>query len=212
MKNGLPRFDPFWTALGKVFLWLLFHIYLPAKVIGRKNMPRKGAVIVIANHVSYIDPIFIGWALQPRLIHYMGKKELFHNKFVRFIITRWGMFPVDRDSFDRHAMTVALTMLKEGAVLGLFPEGTRSSSGELQQMRSGAVRFAIKMRCPLLPVAISGTEKSYPRGAKFPKPARLKLNVGQPFELSQFYDTPMTSEASEQAIAIMREKIAALQG
>lgn len=210
MKQPAPRFDPLWTAIGKVFLWILFHTYLPTRVRGRQNVPRSGPLIIIANHVSYIDPILIGWAVQPRLTHYMGKKELFNNKFIRFIISKWGMFPVDREHVDRTAMLQAITLLREGKTLGLFPEGTRSSSGELQQMRSGAIRFAIKTRSPLLPVGVTGTDKSYPRGTKLPKPARLGVRIGQPFEFSEFYDQPMTAEQTEQAIALMRDKIAAL--
>ncbi len=210
MKQAMPRFDPFWTVAGKIFLWLLFHTYLPTRVRGRFNIPRRGPVILIANHISYLDPMLIGWASLPRLVYYMGKKELFDSRFVSFILSRWGTFPVDRSSLDRQAIVISLALLKDGQVLGLFPEGTRSGSGEMQQMRSGAVRFAVKMRCPILPVGVKGTDRSFGRGAKLPKPARLSVRFGQPFELTEFYDQPMTAERTEQAVNLMHEKIAAL--
>lgn len=210
MKQPLPSFDPFWAFLGRIFLWLLFHTYLPARVRGRGSIPKSGPVIIIANHISYLDPLFVGWAALPRLAHFMGKQELFDSRFIRFILTRWGTFPVDRAHLDRNAIVISLGLLKDGRVLGMFPEGTRSGTGEMQQMRSGAVRFAIKMRCPLLPVGIKGTDRSFGRGAKFPKPARISLRFGQPFELTEFYDQTMTPQLTEQAIGIMHDKISAL--
>ncbi|MDQ6695362.1 MAG: 1-acyl-sn-glycerol-3-phosphate acyltransferase [Chloroflexota bacterium] len=198
-----------WYRVIRLFFTLVLHTIWPLKVKGARYVPRQGAAIVVANHLSYIDPFVIGYSAN-RLVSYMGKKELFGMPFVGFLLRRVGGFPVDRSRPDAASMKVAMTVLKDGELLGLFPEGTRGETGEMQELRSGAARLAARMRVPILPAAVSGTERALPKG-KLPRPARVRVAFGPPFELTELYNRNDKGEAMERAVEQIRERIEALQ-
>ena len=137
------------------------------KVEGFENIPKKGALIIASNHVSYLDPAVLVASLN-RKIYFITKKEVFKNTFVSFILKNLNAFSVDRENVDMLAFKKAINILREKKVLGIFPEGTRSSNGELQKLKLGAIKIAMKTGVPILPVGIIGTHKIYPRGIKFP--------------------------------------------
>ncbi len=137
------------------------------KVEGFENIPKKGAVIIASNHVSYLDPAVLVASLN-RKIYFITKKEVFKNTFVSFILKNLNAFSVDRENVDILAFKKAINILREEKVLGIFPEGTRSSNGELQELKLGAIKIAMKTGVPILPVGITGTHKIYPRSIKFP--------------------------------------------
>ncbi|HUS17248.1 MAG TPA: lysophospholipid acyltransferase family protein, partial [Chloroflexia bacterium] len=97
-------------------------------------------------------------------------------------------FPVDRSRKDTASLRTALAVLKAGEVLGMFPEGTRSTTGDLQELRTGALRLAIRNRAPLIPAGIEGTDRSLPPHSRFPKPAKVTIAFGAPIDLSALYD------------------------
>src|SRR6476646_10569509 len=118
-----------WYRGLRLFFWLVFHTLWPLKIVGGKeNVPRTGAAIVVSNHLSMIDPFVVSFGAH-RLLNFMGKEELFRIPFVGFLGRKLGAFPVDRSRRDAASMRIAFTILKKGEVLGMFPEGTRSTSG-----------------------------------------------------------------------------------
>ncbi len=120
------------------FFRLIFYTLFRTRVYGRENIPAEGAVILAANHASNIDPPLMA-SLIERPVSYMAKIELFENPIFGAAIRRCHAFPVKRGESDRGAIKAAVTVLKEGRVLGLFPEGTRSKTGELQKAEFRAV-------------------------------------------------------------------------
>lgn len=140
------------------FLYALFtFLKLPLcrlRVEGREHMPATGGCVVACNHSMGPDYIVLGYA-SPRQIFYMAKIELFqiHPWFSKFLDTV-GAFPVHRGRNDVEALTAAKTLLHRGKVLGMFPEGTRSRTGELRRGKTGAVRIAMLAQSPVVPAVV----------------------------------------------------------
>jgi len=145
-------FYPVARAICRIVLMLLrrWEIY------GIENMPEKGPVVVVANHTSYWDPVVVGCAFN-RKIYFMAKGELFRIPLLGSLITWLGAFPVYRDRVDSTAIRTALTHLKAGRVVGLFPEGTRSHTNELLEPHIGATMIASRVGASIVPVALDGT-------------------------------------------------------
>ncbi|MFZ5597695.1 MAG: lysophospholipid acyltransferase family protein [Bacillota bacterium] len=144
------------------FAWWVCRIYLllvrRMKITGVENVPLQGGLVLISNHVSYWDPVIIGCALpRKRHIYFMAKQELFKIPLLGRLINKLGAFPVKRDGADRSAIRTALEHLAEGRVVGIFPEGTRSKTGDIQEPHMGAAMLSIKGSVPVLPVAVIGS-------------------------------------------------------
>jgi 1-acyl-sn-glycerol-3-phosphate acyltransferase len=146
------------------------------EIIGIENLPESGGFIIASNHVSYLDPAVLVASLN-RKIYFITKKEVFKNTFLSFLLNKLNAFSVDRENIDMLALKKAINILQEEIVLGIFPEGTRSSNGELQELKLGAIKIAMKTGVPILPVGITGTHKIYPRGIKFPILFKNKIIV-----------------------------------
>ncbi|MBU1035411.1 1-acyl-sn-glycerol-3-phosphate acyltransferase [bacterium] len=162
--------------VARALCWLLLKIFWRMEIIGIENLPESGGLIIASNHVSYLDPAVLVASLN-RKIYFIAKKEVFKNTFVSFILKSLNAFSVDRENVDILAFKKAINILREEKVLGIFPEGTRSSNGELQELKLGAIKIAMKTGVPILPVGIIGTHKIYPRGIKFPILFKHKIIV-----------------------------------
>jgi 1-acyl-sn-glycerol-3-phosphate acyltransferase len=152
------------------------------------ELPRDGPLILAANHASNLDAPVIGAWLIPKLgrrIHWLGKKELFDWPVVGWVAANGGVHPVDRGSADVEAFRLARRILDEGQVLFVFPEGTRSPDGSLQEAHDGLASLALRTGAPIVPIAIAGSSKVWPRGQKLPHPGgRVTVRVGRPFRLA----------------------------
>lgn len=142
-------------------------------ITGLEHLPAEGAVIVASNHVTGWDPPLLG-VLLPRPIHYMAKEELFRNKLFGAVLRALGAFPVKRGATDIGSVKQALKLLREGKVFGIFVEGTRSRSGELQEAKGGAAMFALKTKAPVVPSHITAGPKGWRR--------RIEIQLGPPIE------------------------------
>lgn len=156
----------------KVIVLMIFKLMFKIKVIGKENVPKTGPVIVCSNHISNFDPPVVGITF-PRTIHFMAKEELFHNRFLKLLLTKLNAFPVKRGMRDRQALRDGLKVLEDGHTLGLFPEGTRSKDGQLKQGLAGAGFFAMRANATVIPCAIIGTYKKF---------TTLKVIYGKPIE------------------------------
>ena len=148
------------------------------KVEGLENVPLEGPVIVACNHVSYWDPVLIGCAL-PRQVFFMAKDDLFEKPVLGFLIKKLGAFPVKRKQGDVSAIRKSLQILKENKVLGIFPEGTRSKSGAIQEALAGVVLIMEKSKAPILPLKVYGA-----RGLLRQKRGNIGVIIGKPFYAS----------------------------
>ena len=154
----------------------LFSLFFRWQVSGADKIPVTGGVIIAANHISLWDPPVIGAAIT-RQIHFMAKEQLFANTVFAWLISRLGAFPVRRGMADRTAIRTALSLLEDGKVLGLFPEGTRSKTGKLGRPEPGLAMLAVKAGVPVVPTAIIGTNNVFREGKLLPK---FKIIFGKP--------------------------------
>ncbi|MCY0877611.1 MAG: lysophospholipid acyltransferase family protein [Firmicutes bacterium] len=161
----------YWTLYWVVRTILM--LYFRVRVTGLENVPKEGALIVIANHRSGFDPPMVG-AILRRPVHFMTKVELFSYPFLPWIFKYVQAYPVRRGRPDRQAIRHSLDILRRGEVIVLFPEGHRSETGELQEARSGVVYLAQKTGCQLLPIGISG---------RYGFRRTIRYVIGQPFRL-----------------------------
>lgn len=162
--------------------WLLFKF----KVIGGENAPRKGGLLITSNHVSHLDPPLVGVAF-PRYVFHMAKRELFTVGWLYALMKSLGTIMVDRGS-GQPAVDEAIRYINNGAAVIIFPEGTRSKEGRLQKGRSGAVVIAIQAGCPILPVAIAGSQHGLTKGSKSIKAVPVKVFIGEPYSIDYHGD------------------------
>ncbi len=187
----------------RFLLRLLFRLYNRWEVAGRRHVPQTGGVLLIANHTSYADPPIVGAAC-PRPVHFLAKAELFRIPLLSGLIRRTHAFPVRRGGADRAALRQAIRLLREGKVLLIFPEGTRSPDGRLQELELGAAFIALSAPAQVVPVAIIGADHLLPRGKPILLPAKLRLSFGPPLDLSPFQGRPPSRDLCEQAAKLMQ--------
>ncbi|MEW6616629.1 MAG: lysophospholipid acyltransferase family protein [Thermodesulfobacteriota bacterium] len=163
----------------KLIVSLFFHSYIRLDIIGDRNIPRSGGVILAPNHISYLDPLLLGVGVK-RKVYSMAKEELFKNAILRFIMTHLKAFPVKRGRVDRYALKRSLQILNQGKVLNVFPEGTIPLNSNTIEGKPGVAWLALKANVPVVPVKIIGSEKLLPDGKVFPKMGRARIIFGQP--------------------------------
>lgn len=173
---------------------------------GREHVPKEGPVILASSHRSYLDIPFVGM-LTWRQLHFMAKAELWERSFSRWFCETMGSFPVRRREADRAALANSRRVLEEGHVLALFPEGTRQRGPIIQHCHTGVAYLAQKVGCPVVPVAILGSEKAMGLGAKYPKLAKVRVRAGAPLDLSVPGVRPAGRLAREQATERLRGEI-----
>lgn len=178
-------------------------------------IPRHGPVILAANHISNADPVLIGAFLTPRLgrrIHWLGKKEMFDWPIVGYIARNGGIIPVDRGAADVEAFRVARRVLDAGSVLAVFPEGTRSPIGQLQQPKDGLSMLALRTNATIVPIGISNTDRVWPKGRLIPTPGKhATMRVGEPFRVGDLLPPEIDRKAAKGlATTLIMRRIAAL--
>ena len=177
-------------------------------------IPRDGPVILAANHISNADAVLIGAFLTPRLgrrIHWLGKKEMFEWPIVGFLARNGGVVPVDRGAADVEAFRVARRILDAGNVLMVFPEGTRSPTGELQQPKDGLAMLALRTNAAIIPIGISNTDRLWPKGRPIPLPGKhATLRIGEPFRVGDLLPPELDRKAAKGlATTLIMRRIAA---
>ena len=154
----------------------IFYLFGDIQSSGRENLPLDGPVIVAANHITNFDALPLQFAL-PRPLFYIGKEELFRNPVMDWLFRQLGGFPVYRGARDEWALRHAVKVLEHGSVLGIFPEGTRSKGKGLKPAKTGAARLAQTVQCPIVPVALYGTQDMF---RYFPRRNRVMVTIGTP--------------------------------
>ena len=156
------------------------------KVKGLRHVPAKGAVIIASNHLSFSDSVFMALVI-PRRVTFLAKSEYFTSPGAKGLLKKLtlislGQVPVDRSGGRRSeaALITGLKILAEGYCLGIYPEGTRSPDGRLYKGRTGIARLAIESGAPVIPLAMSNTDKIQPTGKVIPNLHRVGMHFGEP--------------------------------
>jgi len=158
--------------LSRWFLVVCFRV----RTFGTENVPSAGGFLLACNHESYLDPLAAGSSIL-RPVHYMAKESLFRNPLIGAFLRGVLAFPVRREAGDTRAIKSAMRLVRSGKGVLLFPGGTRGS----RNAQPGIGFLAAKLGVPVVAVFISGTDKAFPRGAKFFRPARVTVRYGKPF-------------------------------
>jgi 1-acyl-sn-glycerol-3-phosphate acyltransferase len=192
-------------TLGKILrptIGKLFLIAFKTRLHGTQNIPAGGAVIA-GNHVSHMDPVLL-WCGSPRPIHFMAKRELWDQSFFRWMLPRVWAFPVNRGGADRTAIETATRYLKDGDLVGIFPEGTRSEDAQaLGEAHGGAAFIAMRAGVPVIPAAFVGTEDVLAKGRKLPRLRRVTVLFGKPISPEAFAEGSRKERVSAMTQAIM---------
>ena len=164
MREALFRQPLYWLARGFVYLCLLVKYRM--RVFGREHVPARGGAIIAANHCSYLDPPVMGGANSRRVVHFLARDTLLSNPIAKWFFPRVAVIPLDRTKGDLGALKKAIAILKEGRVVGLFPEGTRSPDGRMRAAKGGIGFLIAKSEVPVVPLHISGTFAAFPRARR----------------------------------------------
>lgn len=175
-------------------LRLWFAVVLDLQVRGVEHVPRTGPLIVAINHTSFVDPLLVG-ALVPRDVVMMSKIENFELPLWGQFVKWYGAFPIHRGEVDRAALKKALEVLRNGEVLLMAPEGTRSPDGQLQHGHDGLALIATRTHAPILPFAIAGA-KPVSKNLTRLRRTRVRVNIGRPFTLEPSSPKPTREELS----------------
>ncbi|MGH2806303.1 MAG: lysophospholipid acyltransferase family protein [Actinomycetota bacterium] len=161
------------------------------RVTGLESVPKKGAAIIAANHLSFLDSFFIPLAVPRRKMTYLAKADYFKSWKTAWFFRGVGQIPTEREGGERsnQALNVALGVLRDGKLLGIYPEGTRSPDGRLYRGRTGVARLALTAGVPVIPVGLVGTQNVMPKEAKFPRlrgRIEVQLNFGKALDFSRY--------------------------
>ena len=149
---------------------------------GVEHIPKAGGVLLVSNHVSFLDPVIVGSAAN-REIHFMARSNAFDIPGLGKLISMYNAYPVNRGAPDLGALRKTISLLKAGNVVLMFPEGTRSVDGTLGKARDGACFIAHRAGVPTIPVYHSGAERVLPRNSNRLRRAKLTVVFGEPLEL-----------------------------
>lgn len=177
-----------YKATGVVIDFIYFKLF-GMKMCGKENLPESAPFILLANHHSMGDPFALGEVYRKGIVHFMAKEELFRNRIVSWYIRKMNGFPVKRGQTDMTAMRTAMQVIRDGHVLGIFPEGTRHRDGKLGEIESGISVMALKMKVPVVPVYLGG---QYRIGGK------LRVAIGKPLDLDELRARRPDAETMEE--------------
>jgi 1-acyl-sn-glycerol-3-phosphate acyltransferase len=175
-----------------------FHLYFRLSRIGREHIPQEGPVIFASNHRSFLDPFVIGTMVR-RPVYYVAKKELFRGRFISWLLSSLGAFPIERGKGDQDSMATARAILERGDCVLIFPEGTRVRPGPLGRAKRGVGRLALETGAPVVPIAVFGSE-NVRRGWRI-RPHKVRIRAGRPVRF------PKVDQPSPQLAGAVTERI-----
>ena len=180
-------------------------LLLKARMFGLHNVPETGGVLLVCNHQSFLDPILAAMAVH-RESSYMARDSLFRNRFFGRLIDSVNAFPVRRNTADLGAIKEAMRRLKQGRVVLVFPEGTRSTDGHIGEMLPGLSAIARKTEVPIVPTLIDGVFQAWPRTRLLPGSGNVIVEYGRPITPREH-----ASLSPEQLMELVRSRLIAMQ-
>ncbi|GGS40432.1 1-acyl-sn-glycerol-3-phosphate acyltransferase [Actinokineospora fastidiosa] len=175
-----------------ILLGPLLRLFFRPKIEGAENIPAAGGALLASNHLAVSDSFFLPLMVDRR-VTFPAKIEYFtepgiKGRFKKWFFTGVGQIPIDRSgaSAAQAALDTAVRLLREGKLMGIYPEGTRSPDGRLYRGKTGVARIALQAGVPVIPVAMFGTDKANPIGSKMWRPYPIRIKVGKPLDFSRY--------------------------
>lgn len=195
------------------FLWLACNavgrLLFRYRAMGREHIPKQGGVLVAANHASYLDIPLLGCGI-PRRVAFLGRQDLFPVPGLRWLARWLGWIPIRQDRLDREGFGKAIRLIKEGKVVAIYPEGTRSHDGALKPGKPGIGLLVAETGCPVVPVHISGTFEALPTGAVWIRLHPVTVTYGEPIDFSMDAQRNSGKEFYQHVSRTVMTRIAAL--
>lgn len=200
----MPTMRP-WYRFCRICCQALFTVFFRGRVFGVRNVPRRGGVLLVCNHQSFLDPVLVTLAL-PRECHYMARDTLFEHPFFKRLIESLNAFPIKRGTADLRAIKETLRRLKNEQLVVTFPEATRTPDGSIGPMQPGVVLLAKKTNVPIVPALILGAFEAWPRHARLPRPRPVLVAYGEPIR-----PDALAAVDDDACIEMVRQRVLALQ-
>ena len=204
--------------LSRLVIGPALHLLARTEIVGTENVPASGGAILASNHLSVLDSFYLPLMLD-RPVTFAAKSEYFtgrrpSDRIVGAYLRATKQLSVDRAGARaaQEMLDAALALLKDGALFGIYPEGTRSPDGRLYRGRTGVGWLALHSGVPVIPVAMIGTERILPPGRRLPRPGRIKIRVGQPLLFDEYADQPAGARQRRAVTDRVMEAIRELSG
>jgi len=191
---------------------LVFYLSYRVEYIGRHNIPKKEKSVIAANHSSYLDTVLITDKLFGRIFWGMAKNTLFKSPIIGLFLRFVGAFPVNRDSMEKKSLKTFLQLMAKNQCVVIFPEGTRTQTGELQPGKIGTGMIIHKAKTKVVPVYVHGTFTAWPKGQKFPKlRKRIIITFGEEIDFTKYFTAKGDKEIYQQITDVIMESIKTLK-
>ena len=201
------------SALCYGLLWLACNaagrLLFRYRAIGRHHIPKQGGVLVAANHASYLDIPLLGCGIRRR-VAFLGRQDLFPVPGARWLARWLGWIPIRQDRLDREGFGKAIRLIKEGNVVAIYPEGTRTHDGALKPGKPGIGLLVAETGCPVVPAHIAGTFEALPMGATWLRLRPVTVTFGEPIDFSKDVQRDSGKEFYQHVSRTVMKRIAAL--
>jgi len=195
------RRNRLWRSL-QILMQSLVVFYFRYRIRGEEQFPDGGALLLV-NHQSYIDPLVVAVGMQ-RPVSYLARHNLFHVPVIGWILKNTYVMPIRRNSAATESIRLAVERIQQGYYVGIFPEGTRSQDGSLQEIKPGFLAIVRRTKAPVIPVGIAGAGDAYPKGAFFIRPRTVRVVVGKPFSPDELVEWTQRGREAEFVAEIRR--------
>lgn len=220
MQDGaIPQPNMFVVRLTVFVFRVVFKVYLRLECEGcetvREALRLNRPVISVLNHASNLDAAVIGACAGAEFVGRFsvpGKRELFDNWRTGWFMRALGLFPVDREILDLSVVRTMFRILRAGRGIGMAPEGTRSSTGEVHSFKSGFVKLALKTDALIFPVGIQGTHEALPKGEAIPRPKKVIVRFGELIDLKSYIAVQPDEPTDEDLAEMVRQEVVRLSG
>lgn len=185
-------------------LQIVFGIWLRFRARGMEQLPAEGGALLIVNHQSFLDPLLVGLPLR-RPVSYLARDSLFRVPIIGWILRNTYVMPINREAASTASLREAIRRLDHGFYVGIFPEGTRTTTGDVGGLKPGFLALMRRAKVPVYPVGIAGAYQALPRGAWFLRPVKVCVVFGEALsrdEMDQF-----GKDREDELLQFIREKL-----
>jgi 1-acyl-sn-glycerol-3-phosphate acyltransferase len=189
--------------------WTILFVWFRIRIKNRGLMPKRGPVLVVSNHRSFLDP-YVVHAVTNRRMRYLMTHEYYYDMRMRWFYDFIGCIPVGGKHPGEEALDRAARALESGEVVSIFPEGSVATDGSLRPFRRGAAILAFRTGAPVVPVFVAGTHEALPRGAWFPRPRTITVLVGEPIQVPRAPADTLPRDEMDRLTRRLQESVVAL--
>lgn len=188
--------------------YLVFCTWLRFRAKGMERLPQDGGALLLINHQSFLDPLVVGVALR-RPVSFLARDSLFRVPVIGSILRNTYVMPINREAASTSSLREAIRRLNHGFYVGIFPEGTRSETGEIGPLKPGFLALMRRANVPVHPVGVAGTFQALPRGAWFLRPVKVRVVFGEAFTAEDLATSGRDGESD--LLARIRARLAECQ-